>query len=157
MSRERPIGPFPALQLVPADLTTAKEFCRRVHRHHLPTVGHKFSIGAAMPNGTLYAVVTVGRPVARENQDGWTLEATRLTADPIPNACSMLYAAAWRATRAMGYRRLGTYTLKSEPGTSLRAAGWRVLHEVKGRSWDTPSRPRIDKHPTFDKLYWIAS
>lgn len=153
----RPVGPFPLLELVPATLEDAQEFCDRLHRHHVPSVGHKFSIGAAMPNGKFYAIVTVGRPVAGGNQDGWTLEATRLTTDDTPNACSMLYSAAWRAARALGYRRLGTYTLKSENGASLRAAGWRVLHEVKGRSWNCKSRPRVDKHPTLDKLYWIAS
>lgn len=156
--KPRPIGPFPLLELVPATLQDATEFCARHHRHHLPSVGHKFSIGAAMmPSGTLYAVVTVGRPVARENQDGWTLEATRLTADSMPNACSMLYAAAWRAARALGWRRLITYTLKTEPGTSLRAAGWKVIGEVKGRSWSCKSRPRVDKHPTLDKLCWSAA
>jgi hypothetical protein len=45
----------------------------------------------------------------------------------------------------------------SEPGTSLRAAGWRVIGSVKGRSWSTPSRPRIDKSPLEDKLKWIAA
>jgi hypothetical protein len=114
-------------------------------------------VDPAAPSGTLYGVVTVGRPVARENQNGWTLEATRLTVDTMPNACSMLYAAAWRAARALGWRRLITYTLKTEPGTSLRAAGWKVIGEVKGRSWSTPSRPRIDKHPTLDKICWEAA
>jgi hypothetical protein len=66
----------------------------------------------------------------------------------------MLYAAAWRAARAMGYRRLITYTLLTEKGTSLRAAGYKTLYEVKGRSWDCPSRPRVDTHPTEDKLLW---
>jgi hypothetical protein len=44
-----------------------------------------------------------------------------------------------------------TYILASETGASLRAAGWRFLWHVPGRSWDTPSRPRTDKHPTEDK------
>jgi hypothetical protein len=57
----------------------------------------------------------------------------------------------------MGYRRLITYTLVSEPGTSLRAAGWRIVGTVSGRSWDTPSRPRVDRYPTQDKLRWEAA
>jgi hypothetical protein len=56
-----------------------------------------------------------------------------------------------------GYRKLGTYTLASEPGTSLKAAGWRLVGQVKGRSWDTPSRPRVDRHPTQDKIRWEIS
>ena len=69
--------------------------------------------------------------------------------DGTKNACSMLYAACWRATRALGYRRLGTYTLASEPGTSLKAAGWKELYRVQGRSWHCPTRPRVDRHPRF--------
>lgn len=56
-----------------------------------------------------------------------------------------------RAAIAKGYRRGLTYILASETGASLRAAGWRFLWHVPGRSWDTPSRPRTDKHPTVDK------
>jgi hypothetical protein len=96
----------------------------------------------------------VGRPVSRERDDGWTLEVTRLCTIGTKNACSFLYGAAARATFAQGYARLGTYTLKREPGTSLLAAGWKLIAEVKGRSWNCPSRPRTDKHPTEDKLLW---
>jgi hypothetical protein len=57
---------------------------------------------------------------------------------------------------AQGYHRLGTYILASEPGTSLTAAGYRLVGEVKGRSWNCQSRPRIDKHPTQNKLLFEA-
>ena len=69
----------------------------------------------------------------------------------------MLYGAAWRAAKALGYRKLITYTLASEEGASLRAAGWEVVGEVKGRSWNTPSRPRVDKNPAQDKFRWEVS
>jgi hypothetical protein len=104
--------------------------------------------------GTVRGVAIVGRPVARSRDDGLTLEVTRLATDGCDNACSALYAAAWRAARAMGYRRIGTYTLKSEPGTSLRAAGWIIIHEVRGRSWSCESRPRVDKYPDEPKFLW---
>jgi hypothetical protein len=42
----------------------------------------------------------------------------------------------------MGYVRLGTYILASEPGTSLLAAGFRLVHTTKGGRWDTPARRR---------------
>ena len=67
-------------------------------------------------------VVIVGRPVSRYLDDGWTLEVNRLCTDGSRNACSMLYGAAWRAARAMGYKRLITYILESECGASKRAA-----------------------------------
>lgn len=141
------------LQLQPVDFAEASEFVRRFHRHHPPAQGWKF--GIALNDGDrLVGVVTLGRPVARGFDDGWTIEATRCCTDGAEHAASKLYAAAWRAARAMGYRRLVTYSLKSEAGASLRAAGYRVVHEVRGRSWDTPSRRRLDRHPTADKLLW---
>ncbi|WP_337441989.1 XF1762 family protein [Ensifer adhaerens] len=133
------------------DLDSANEFVRRLHRHHQPVVGHKFSLGAVKAE-EIVGVVIIGRPVARLRDDGWTLEVTRLATDGTKNACSFLYGAAARAAFALGYRRIGTYILASEPGTTLNAAGWRLVGEVKGRSWSCASRPRVDKHPTQDKL-----
>ncbi len=147
----------PRLAIVPLPLDEANAFVEQYHRHHVPVVGHKFSIGVADEVGTIRGVAIVGRPVARGRDDGLTLEVTRVATDGCSNACSALYAAAWRAARAMGYQRIGTYTLLTEPGTSLRAAGWHVIHEVTGRSWSCVSRPRVDKHPTQGKLLWEAS
>jgi hypothetical protein len=138
------------------ELADAAAFVSAHHRHHTPPQGHLFSIGA-FEGDRLCGVVIVGRPVARARQDGLTVEVTRLCTDGTANTCSFLYGKAARAALALGYRRIGTYTLKSEPGTSLRAAGWRLIAEVKGRSWDTPSRRRSDKHPTADKLLWEAA
>jgi hypothetical protein len=140
-----------SLHVVPLDLASANAFVAKVHRHHGEVVGHKFSLGAAK-DGEIVGVAIVGRPVARGRDDGWTLEVTRLATDGTRNACSFLYGAAAKAAFALGYRRIGTYILASEPGTSLSAAGWRQIGEVKGRSWSCKSRPRVDKHPTLDKL-----
>jgi len=139
------------LTAYPLTLAEANAFVAEHHRHHKPVVGHKFSIGAAIGGKTVGAVI-VGRPVARGLDDGLTLEVTRLATDGTPNACSFLYGAAARAAFSLGFRRIGTYILASEPGTTLRAAGWRLVGEVKGRSWTCPSRPRVDKHPTQNKL-----
>jgi hypothetical protein len=75
------------------------------------------------------------------------------------NACSMLYGACWRAARSLGYRRLGTYIRKDEPGTSLRAAGWRLVAETRARSWEksNPSRPRVDKTEIVQRQLWEAT
>lgn len=143
------------LSLCTVELAEANAFVAAHHRHHKRVVGHKFSLGATLGE-KIVGIAIVGRPVARERQDGVTLEVTRLATDGTKNACSFLYGAAARATFALGYKRLGTYILASEPGTSLTAAGWRLIGEVKGRSWSCPSRPRIDKHPTQDKLLWEA-
>ena len=139
------------LQLVPCELDEANEFVAQHHRHHGRVVGHKFSI-AVSDGERVVGVAIVGRPVARRLDDGWTLEVTRLATDGTKNACSALYAAAWRAAREMGYRKMVTYILDTEPGSSLAAAGWRCVGSTPGRSWSVPSRPRVDKHPLQAKL-----
>lgn len=144
------------LALQPITFAEASAFIREHHRHHIPSVGWKF--GVAVNNGNdVVGVCTVGRPVARHLDDSWTLEVTRNCTDGTPNACSMLYGAAWRAAKALGYKRLITYTLKSEAGTSLRASGWAVLYETSGGSWSCKSRPRVDKAPTTQKILWQAT
>jgi len=141
------------LTLIPISLAEANAFVEQHHRHHKPVVGHKFSIGAALGDEIVGAVI-VGRPVSRMRDDGDTLEVTRLCTDGTRNACSFLYGAAARAAFALGYRRIGTYILSSEPGSSLSAAGWRCLGERGGGSWDRDSRPRVDLHPTQRKLLY---
>ncbi|MFI9423413.1 XF1762 family protein [Streptomyces achromogenes] len=100
---------------------------RAWHRHHAPPAGQVFAVGAADEDGTLRAVAIVGRPVARHFDDGTTLEVTRTASDGVRNANSLLYAASWRAAKALGYRRLITYTQDGESGASLRGAGWRLI------------------------------
>ena len=141
------------LSLAPIDFADAAEFVGLHHRHHNPPVGWKFGI-AAMEGNVLRGVVMVGRPLARHTDDGMTLEVLRCCTDGVKNGCSFLYAAAWRAARAMGYRRIITFTLPEEGGASLRATGWRELYKTKGGSWDRPGRPRIDKAPTLPKTLW---
>jgi hypothetical protein len=146
--------PRTKLKTAPIGFAEAAVFVQEHHRHHTPPVGHKFSIAAVMGE-VLVGVVIVGRPVSRRRDDGSTLEVTRLCVlDGYPNACSFLYGAAACAAFALGYRRIGTYTLKREPGTSLVAAGWKLIGETPGKSWSVPTRPRDDKHPIEPKLIW---
>ena len=148
----------PRLVIVPCELSEANEFVRLHHRHNQPVPGHKFSLACVDTElDRVCGVAIVGRPVARGIDDGWTLEVNRVATDGTPNANSSLYGAARRAAFALGYRRLVTYTLASEPGSSLRGAGWKVVGEVVGRSWSTPSRPRVDKHSLQNKLRWEAA
>lgn len=145
------------LGVCPLTLAEANEFVRLVHRHHKPTVGGKFAIGCADEAGVVHGVAIVGRPVSRHLDDGWTVEVNRVATDGAPNACSMLYGAAWRAARAMGYRRAVTYTLPSEGGASLRAAGWRCIGEAGGGNWNCATRPRVDSANQELKLRWEAA
>jgi L-amino acid N-acyltransferase YncA len=145
-----------SLQLVPISLKEANAFVERHHRHHGPLgLGALFAVACAEA-GVVVGVAVIGRPAARYVWDGYTLEVRRLCTVGHRNACSMLYAAAWRAARALGYRRLVTYTLPDEGGASLRAAGWRLVAQTGGDTWNRPgaSRPRVDLQPNQERLRW---
>ena len=129
------------MRIVPLDLKTANAYVAQHRRHHRPTNGHKFSVGIEN-RGALVGVAICGKPVARHLDDGKTLEVRRVCTDGTPNACSMLYGASARIAREMGYERIITYTLSSEPGTSLKASGWICEGDAGGGTWDRPSRPR---------------
>lgn len=143
-----------ALRLRPIELKTANTFIASFHRHHKPVVGHRFSI-SAWEEDKLVGVAICGRPVSRELNTLKVLEVTRLCTDGTKHVCSMLYAAAARAATAIGYERIQTYLLASEPATSVKAAGWRLDAHVKGRNWNCPSRGgRRTDQPMEDKQRW---
>lgn len=145
------------MRLQPISLREARVFVTRHHRHHKAPQGGLFAIALSEAENVV-AVVIVGRPVSRHFDDGWTAEITRLCAlDGQRNACSRLYQAAKRAAQALGYQRVITYILASEPGTSLKGAGWRLVNATAGGgSWSVPSRPRVDTHPLEQKQLWEA-
>jgi hypothetical protein len=149
------------LTAVPIDLREAREFVRNFHRHNAAPVGGKFAIGAS-DGEQLVGVAIVGRPVGRHADNGQTLEVTRCcVTDTAPKgSCSFLYARSWTATKAMGYRRLITYTLQSESGASLRGAGWKIVAELEPRdpkNWQ--SRPGREWHAVVGqaKFKWEAT
>lgn len=142
-----------SLEIVPIDFAEARMFIAEHHRHHVPPQGHKYSIGLS-DGAKIVGVITVGRPVSRHLDDGMTLEVNRLCVVDAPNGCSKLYSAAWRVAKNLGYKKLITYILDSEPGTSLYASGWRYVANNTGGSWSVPSRPRVDKHPLQGKMRW---
>lgn len=150
-------------ELVPLTLAQARRYVAEHHRHNEPPIGHKFSIGLER-DGILIGCVIAGRPVARMADDGRTLELLRLTTEGDRNACSMLYSAACRAAFAMGYKRVITYTLAEEPGSSLLASGFSVdemlvardgwVHTAGPRSADRPTLFDAPKMPTGPKVRW---
>lgn len=147
-----------SLRITPINLDEANAFVAIHHRHHRPVPGAKFCL-AVSEGDTVRGVAIIGRPVARMSDNGLTLEVNRCCTDGARNACSMLYGAAWRAAKALGYQRLVTYTLPVEGGASLRAAGWTLLGERGGGNWNVPSRPRIDTAEALrgQKLLWEAA
>jgi hypothetical protein len=150
-----------SLHLQPISLRNAREIVGRWHRHNLPPQGGLFAVAVADCDGVV-GVAIVGRPVARMLDDGFTAEVTRVATEGAPNACSMLYGAASRAAKALGYRKIVTYTLADEPGTSLRASGWTHDADLRARpTWNTPSRSRQqydlfgnERRPSGPKVRW---
>jgi hypothetical protein len=149
---------MPELRTAPIGLRAANAWVTEVHRHHGPVRGHKFSVAVVDEHGEIRGVGIAGRPVARALDDGEHLEVLRVATDGTPNACSMLYGALRRAAIALGYspENVLTYTLKSEPGASLRASGWHAIRETSGDTWERPGRERVDRAPTGPKIRWHA-
>ena len=140
--------------IVPVTLREANAFVAEHHRHHKPTRGCKFTIGVSQ-GGVLHGVAICGRPVSRYLDNGRTLEINRCCTDGIRNGCSMLYGACVRIARAMGYKRVITYTLESEDGASLRASNFR-FDEIAGKEMWTGSRSGRDNGvPAEKKKRWV--
>lgn len=144
------------LHVAPLELQEANLLVAQWHRHHHPSQGHRFSIGVIDTDGVLHGAAIVGRPVARlAGSPRDVLEVVRLVTDGTQNACSILYAAAARAGLALGYRRIQTYILGDEPGTSLLAAGWTCEGEAGGGQWKhTDGKVRRTDQPTGMKSRW---
>lgn len=143
-----------ALTVIPFTLAQANDAVASWHRHHKPAHGHRFSIGA-LHDGKIVGACIVGRPVAPKTDQYAVCEVTRLVTDGTRNACSLLYGAAARAARAMGFRHIQTFILDTETGTSLRAAGWEFDGLSDGADgWQ--SRPgRRNDQPTCRKARWV--
>lgn len=151
------------ISIRPLTLREANAYVAIHHRHNKPVVGHRYSIGC-FDGERMCGVAIVGHPVARRLDDGLTVEIYRVCTDGTYNACSMLYGACARIAREMGYKRIITYTLVSEPGTSLKASGFTNCGEAGGGDWNVPSRPRETvqftlfgeerKYPDEKKIRW---
>lgn len=140
--------------IIPMTLKDANAYVTERHRHHKPSVGHKFSIGLCIGE-KIIGVAICGRPVSRGSDDGLTLEVSRLCTDGTANACSKLYGACARIAKEMGYKKIQTYVLESEPGTSLKASGWTMEAITAGGQWKyTNGKPRRTDQPTEKKQRW---
>lgn len=146
------------LTVYPLTLKEANDLVARLHRHHKPAQGHRFSLGAFDEDGVCHGAVIVGRPVARNTDQRLIAEVTRLVTDGTPNACSVLYGAAARAAKAMGFTSIQTFILESEPGTSLKASGWTHAGPSAGGSWSRSKRSRADNEKALEpKAKWVRA
>lgn len=144
------------LSIRPLSLREANELVSELHRHHAPVQGHRFSMGAySREDDEPVGAVIVGRPVSRHTDHGQVAEVTRLVTDGTPNACSVLYGAAARAAKALGFAAIQTFTLPDEGGGSLRGAGWKFVGTTRGGSWSRAGRVRRRDQPEGPKLKWV--
>jgi len=143
------------MKIVPITLKAANAFVTQYHRHHKASVGHKFSIGLS-EDDVLIGVAIMGRPVARGSDNGFTIEVARLCTNGAKNACSMLYQAAARSSKELGYNKIQTYILQIESGTSLKASGWKMEAVTAGGQWKhTDGKQRRTDQPTMPKQRWV--
>ena len=67
----------------------------------------------------------------------------------------MLYGASCRAAKAMGYHKVITYILESEPGTSQKAAGFHCDGRAGGLEWNGVRKPKQEnQYPHEMKTRW---
>lgn len=142
------------MEIIPITLKVANSYVNKFHRHHNATTGCKFAIGIKNDNNELIGVAICGRPVSRYYDNGTTLEINRVCTNGTYNACSMLYGACCRIAKDMGYKKVITYTLKSEKGTSLKASNFTCEGEAGGTHW-TGKRNKGQKLPHEMKLRWV--
>lgn len=120
-----------SLRVVPVTLAAARAMVERHHSHHHAPVGGLLACAVA-EGERVCCVAVLSRPVARMlDARGDTAEVTRVASDGTRHAASMCLAAITRAALSLGWRRLVSYTLLGEAGTSYRAAGWHVAGLVE--------------------------
>jgi len=138
---------------------TSRGVRRRWNEHRYsarkrPNVGlvNRAIISVVDDSGSMIGVAIVGNPLSATYMDGMTAEVLRVCTalDAPKNVCSMLYAACWRAWKAMGGDRLLTYTLQKELGTSVSAAGWVIVGTTR------PVKPGWRKNDHLERTHQMV-
>ena len=140
------------LEIRPISIAQANAYVEQHHRHHGTKRGCRFAIAVYEVGGALHGVAICSNPVARRADDGLTLEVARLCTDGTHNACSMLYGACARIAKEMGFRKIQTYILESETGTSLKASGWICEGEAGSISWMHNPSERTRQRNAYQQL-----
>lgn len=149
---EKIMGKMNKRQIRPITLKTANDFVNKYHRHHNGTIGCKFAIGLFEDDKIIGAAIC-GRPVSRYLDYGEICEINRVCTLGDENACSMLYGACSRIAKNMGYKKIITYTLKSESGITLKASNFSCDGVAGGTHW-TGKRDREQAIPHELKIRW---
>lgn len=144
------------LKVRPISIRHANEFVELYHRHHGKKTGCRFAI-ACCDGETVHGVAICSNPVGRNADDGLTLEVARLCTDGTYNACSILYGACARIAKDMGFRKIQTYILESEEGTSLKASGWVCEGEAGSMSWMHNASERTKQRTMYQQASFFPA
>lgn len=144
------------LNLSPITIGDARKYVEREHSHHHAPLSALCAVSVVDGGGLIVCVSMLGRPVSRELQAQGCVEVHRVASDgTAPHAASMAIGAIARAAIALGWRRLVSYTLLGEAGTSYRAAGWCPVSVSRdGREWSCVSRERGAVGQPGAKVRW---
>jgi len=141
------------LEIRPISIHEANVFVGKYHRHHAAKIGCRFAIACCDKDGALHGVAICSNPVARNADDGLTLEVSRLCTDGTYNACSILYGACARIAKDMGFKKIITYILESESGNSLKASGWTCEGNGFGAiNWQQCNSKRQNERDRFQQM-----
>jgi len=141
------------------DLNIANAFIAKHHRHSIPLkpINVKYIIGLENDN-ELIGVAILGRPCNRYIEDGHTIEIRRLATNGLKNACSFLLARSSELAFSLGYKKIVTYTLQIESGSSLKATGFEISHNSNSKGkWRSTTQTRLDGReiiPSGKKICW---
>ncbi len=119
-------------------------FILKYHRHIDVIQGHRFSIGC-MCKEKLVGIAVAGRPISMHYDQSKIIEITRLCTDGTKNACSFLYSSCAKAAKYLGYKRIQSYILESELGSSLKASNFIYSHTSEIPRWNKYKRNKDDK------------
>ena len=119
------------LSCIPLTLKDANKFVKEFHRHNKDCRGHRFSIGAVY-NDELVGVAIVGRPIARKLDQKLIAEVLRncVKPDAPKGTCSFLYSKAIQVWQVLGGKKVITYTLETEKGSSLKAVNFKDVSKT---------------------------
>ena len=119
------------LSCIPLTLKDANKFVKEFHRHNKDCRGHRFSIGAIYKD-ELVGVAIIGRPIARKLDQKLIAEVLRNCVKPAApkGTCSFLYSKAIQVWQVLGGKKVITYTLETEKGSSLKAVSFKNVSKT---------------------------
>lgn len=130
--------------IIPLTLAQANSFAAKQRENYRPFRGRRFAIGCAMDE-KLVGIVILGKPVDEALDDGLTLAVNYIHATGGRTAYGMLYGAAARAAKALGYCRIIAFLPENISSSGLRAAGWKCAGPVESGKPQAPKKLRYEQ------------